>query len=558
MKRNKLIFPLTLLAALLTGCGAEIPDTLPLTVEAGAAIPEASAFFAEPEKAPKETPEICFASDSGAIDTAIPGSYGVKLEYNGTVCETTLTVQDTVAPRLRGIEEMLILECGDTLTPELAVEAAEDATALRFRFGTEPDMTKTGEQQGTVIAEDLGGNTAEAPFTVLVVDKILNWEATAEPVTEAVLRAYLGLNADPENPGEELLPGGYVGESLVVLPLDSESAAAMGSGTENGYTFLLTSADTTPPAAEPVSVTGWCLQEQPIESFYTDLSDATAVEAAYLQAPDWEREGTQTVSLQLSDSAGNTTEISAELTLTRDTTPPTIYMARDFYAYAGGTISYFKEIFAGDDLDPDVELTVDKSAVNPREGGTYPITYTATDHSGNSTSVTVNLTLVFTSVTDEELDEIARAKLAELTTEDMTAAQKVKAVFDWCYDNMHYNGHSDKTDFNFEAVRGLTRHNGDCYTFYATVYALLDRIEGVEVLSVQRYGGNRGGSHYWCLVNIEGTGWYHLDTTNTGPSENYRPFMKTTAELDQWYRYNWSFDESLYPEVATTPFSMEE
>lgn len=558
MNIKKLILIMGVLSAvLLTGCSEKVPDTIALTVEAGADVPEASAFFAEPEKVPVQTPEIGYAPESPVVDTTVPGTLPVTLLYNGTPCESTLTVVDTIAPVLTCPDTpALFLLRGAEYGPEDVVLSVEDATAITFLFGTPASTQTVGISEGTVIARDLGGNTAEAAYSILVVDRILEWEATAEPLTEGLLRAALGLETDPEKPGEELLPGGYVGTVQLELPTDPESADAPGIENGESLTVRLVSRDTTPPEVRSVDVKGWCLTEQPIDAFYSGLKDATDVTVSWKRAPDWSAEGTQNVELLFTDACGNSSTITAGLTLEQDTTPPVIYMARNFYGYAGGTIAYLKEVFAEDAEDPDVVLTVDRSEVNPREEGTYPVTYTAADRAGNSTSVTIELTLIPQRVTDEELDTAARALLEQITNADMTTAEKVLAVFNWGYGKMRYNGKSDKTDFNYEAYRGITTRAGDCYTYYAAAYALLERIEGVEVLSVERYGGKRGGNHYWCLVNIEGTGWYHLDTTNTGPSENWRPFMKTTEELDHWYQYNWSFDESLYPRVATTPFVM--
>ena len=63
-----------------------------------------------------------------------------------------------------------------------------------------------------------------------------------------------------------------------------------------------------------------------------------------------------------------------------DTTAPVIYAARDRYCYVGEAVSYFKEVFAEDNADPEPEIEVDKSKVDAKTAGTYDVTYTATDH----------------------------------------------------------------------------------------------------------------------------------------------------------------------------------
>ena len=93
---------------------------------------------------------------------------------------------------------------------------------------------------------------------------------------------------------------------------------------------------------------------------------------------------------------------------------------------------------------------------------------------------------------------------------------------------------------------------GDCFTFYATTYALLQKID-CQVLSVERLNGRT--QHFWCLVNL-GTGWYHFDACNVGP-EHLRCFMKTSEELVKYSVQYWRFDTSLYPQLETRPYVME-
>ena len=90
---------------------------------------------------------------------------------------------------------------------------------------------------------------------------------------------------------------------------------------------------------------------------------------------------------------------------------------------------------------------------------------------------------------------------------------------------MQYNGYSDKSDWRKEAVNGLQRGVGDCFTYYATLRALLDETD-IPYMSVTRKGG--ATRHYWLLVNV-GTGWYHLDANNNTVA-HWRCFMWTNAQ----------------------------
>ena len=108
----------------------------------------------------------------------------------------------------------------------------------------------------------------------------------------------------------------------------------------------------------------------------------------------------------------------------------------------------------------------------------------------------------------------------------MSVAEKIKAVYNYCRQKIRYNGDSDKSDWKGEAYRGLTEFKGDCFTYYSAAYLLLSKIDGVEVMSVERLGGLT--HHYWCLVNI-GTGWYHFDPLVAG-HHKHRCFMWTNKQ----------------------------
>ena len=189
--------------------------------------------------------------------------------------------------------------------------------------------------------------------------------------------------------------------------------------------------------------------------------------------------------------------------------------------------------------------------MDSKKAGTYDVTYTATDHEGNSSSVTVKFTFIERTVTEEQLKQAVKAVTDKIFTPDMTPAEQALAVFNYCYDNITYWGDSNKQDLCGEAYRGLTKGVGDCYTFYAATYILLQEID-CQVLSVERMNGKT--QHFWCLVNL-GTGWYHFDTCNVGP-QHYKCFMKMNSDVAPLSPQYWVFDKSLYPEVAPTPFVM--
>ena len=350
------------------------------------------------------------------------------------------------------------------------------------------------------------------------------------------------------------LGGDYAGYKMESEPFERTSLGAhamvFAKGDEKINVGVVIK-DTVAPTAEGIDCqcsTGYYCE--PIK-FVTNVADMSKVTAKFVNEPDWSVEGEQNVQIVLTDRAGNETTVEAKAIIAPDTTAPVIYAARDRYCYVGEAVSYFKEVFAEDNADPEPEIEVDKSKVDAKTAGTYDVTYTATDHEGNTSSVTVKYTFVEKKIDDAKLDEAVDKVLKEIITEDMSVPEQAYAIFDYCYSNIIYTGTSDKTDWKSEAYRGLTEGVGDCFTFYSASYALLQKID-CQVLSVERLNGKT--QHFWCLVNL-GTGWYHFDACNVGP-EHLRCFMKTSEELVKYSVQYWRFDTSLYPPLETTPYSM--
>ena len=375
---------------------------------------------------------------------------------------------------------------------------------------------------------------------MLVCDALVEFEASTETLTEKMLINALGA----DYAGYKMQDEGFELTSLgahAVTIAKGDARAVIG----------VTVKDTIAPTAEGIACdcsTGYYCE--PIK-FVTNIVDMSRVTARFVNEPDWSSEGEQDVQIILTDRAGNETTVDAKAVISPDTAPPVIYAARDRYCYVGEAVAYFKEVFAEDNADPEPTIEVDKSKVDAKTAGTYEVTYTATDHEGNKSSVTVKYTFVEKKISDEQLDNQVDKVLGEILTDDMTVPEQAYAIFEYCYNNIIYSGTSDKTDWKSEAYRGMTEGVGDCFTFYATSYALLQKID-CQVLSVERLNGKT--QHFWCLVNL-GTGWYHFDTCNVGP-EHLKCFMKTSEELVKYSIQYWRFDTTLYPALETTPYSM--
>ncbi len=96
--------------------------------------------------------------------------------------------------------------------------------------------------------------------------------------------------------------------------------------------------------------------------------------------------------------------IEADNKIAPDTTKPVISGTHDFSLQVGATEpNWLDGITATDDEDGDVTVVVDDSDVNLSVVGTYTVTYTATDSSGNVESVNVTVTVTSDDVTAPDI-----------------------------------------------------------------------------------------------------------------------------------------------------------
>lgn len=507
-----------------------------LDLEAGEAVPPLEAFL------PQDTPSGRFVTDPAAVDTSVPGVYTLEVEAAGQVYETALVVTDTVPPACTFADTVPWTRTGQALDAESFLIGAADATALTVAFDPVPDWTQKGYQKLTVAVTDAGGNRATGEVTVLVSDLApLTWEASR--------RTLYGLAVAER---QRALDPGFTGEVKVARFVPREVGCFDVNATVDDEPAILRLyvVDTTAPTlAFPARPQAYLDHHVAPEELLEAAEDVSAMTLTYLVEPDWTAEGPQPVSIAAVDAAGNRTEIEGTVEIVPDTEPPKITGVVNQYVYIGEAVAYFAQAAAVDNADGEVPVTVDNSAVDIYTAGLYPVTYRATDRAGNTAEKTVRLCFVRPTVTEEQLEAAADKVLARIITDDMTLGQKAYAIFYYVKDNYVNTERSNKRDWKYEAWRGLTYRRGDCFTMNAAAKYLLDRI-GARTMFITRYSGAR---HYWLMVDL-GTGWYHYDTYNDGPSRKFECFMLTTEQCLDLYPFFWKYDHRVYPESATEKF----
>lgn len=239
-----------------------------------------------------------------------------------------------------------------------------------------------------------------------------------------------------------------------------------------------------------------------------------------------------------------------------DVTPPTV-TGKDFTVTQGDSVSYKKQITVSDDFDKNPTIHVDNSAVDLDTPGVYPVIYTVTDSAGNSTVLTLMLTVVERgpdkAATEEYVLYLARQILDEITDDSMSDLQVAYSIYRWSKRNIGYISTSDKTSWVVGAYNAFTKRQGDCFSYFSASKALLTAA-GIEHADVYRPPNSvRKSSHYWLLVNV-GDGWYHFDSTPF-IYDNSNFFMLTDEEIQAWdkkyHKGEHGYDPDGLPEVAT-------
>lgn len=119
--------------------------------------------------------------------------------------------------------------------------------------------------------------------------------------------------------------------------------------------------------------------------------------------------------------------IKLEDVITPDTTKPVITGAKDInYTIGDAEPSYLDGVSATDDVDGEVDVTVDTTNVNLAVKGVYNIIYTAMDNAGNKEEVTVRV--IVTSNEVPVVGETVTFKYTGTTTDKMTTGNNAVSV----------------------------------------------------------------------------------------------------------------------------------
>ena len=332
----------------------------------------------------------------------------------------------------------------------------------------------------------------------------------------------------------------------------------IGYGKKQEADVILRIEDHVGPTGDPVPMTLYCGWKMPdatdcVEHLF-DLSGIAKIE--YQEGvPNFTTGGSFSVPVLVTDVYGNSSVILVPFTMIDDKTAPVITGVHDLELTGGNPegLDFFTGVLVTDDYDTEPAIRVDDSQVNYTVNGTYEIIYQAIDKAGNIGTAKANLKVTMPVEAQQSSNDngdyyvgdgdpyaVAKKVMAGLWRD--SEVETARAIFNWVHDNLWFRLLSGTRTYESAAYRGFTRHNGDCYVYYACCKMLLD-LAGIENMRVDRSPRYNGNIHYWLLVKLNGE-WYHCDATEGYNDHPGIWFMCTDDQINDKYHH---FNGSLYP-----------
>ncbi len=452
-------------------------------------------------------------------------------------------IQDTTAPEVLTQKVTVYAEDYAFVTPEQFIVSISDESAYEVETLPQSAVEVYGRVPYRFKVTDAAGNSTEVEEELFIIN----------------LKKNVVMELGKELPEAEGFLYSSMSEASFVTDISTINVMSEGSydvillvdGVE--AVSKLHIKDTTAPKLVLQAAETWLNKPIDVAAFinFDESSDnSDAFEAVYALEPDWSLEGEQNVKISATDASGNTITEETTLVIKKDQKAPVVSVT-DIDVKVGGTVSYKKAVSYYDDIDTkeEMKLSIERSGVNLKEIGTYEVTYTVTDCSGNSTSVTGKINVLNESPKWEDEDAIhekAQGILDSILEEGMTDREKAKAIYKWIKNNIGYISHSEKGNYIRGAYEGLFKYQGDCFVYAATAKELLT-LAGIQNIDIVK--ATKNPSHYWNLVYIE-DGWYHFDSTPRKDKSEF--FLLTDAELEAYsstHKNTHIFDRSLYPEI---------
>ena len=499
----------------------------------------------------KDAENAEFITDISQIDLSKVGTHEITIKLNNKEYKSVFEIKDTTAPEVKFQDVCAYLDY--QINPEDFIVEKNDKSNMEVSIGNEITINGFGDYHPIIIVKDEYGNESsqECLLTISYIknkitleygnkltkqDLLFNFDEYQDTVNQEDLDVIN--NSDV---GEYELKSNYQGQEKITKIIIQDTVAPE---------LVL----------KNVSLyTGQTITDA--NQFVEKAEDLAGVTLNILTEINYSTIGDQEVTIEATDGHGNKTSQKAILTIKEDKEGPVFSGLSDLKVTKGSTPDYKKSVTAKDDKDGDVDFTVDSSSVNLDKVGTYNVTYTATDKSGNTTTqnrkvvVSEKTTTSSTSSSStsnsssSSSDVYAKADefIAKATSGVSGTSNKIIAIKNYLRNNIKYSHRynaSNTGSVNNAAMKAFTAYEGDCYIHAAAAQVMFTRI-GVQSIIVNALDY----THYWNMVYING-GWKHVDPT---PGWAYADvdFMNDAKRLEtlrriSGYEYR-DWDRSKFP-----------
>ena len=484
-----------------------------LTVELGTENIKLAQFMTEYARARN----VSFVSDPSVVDLNTVGQTELVLAHGNSEETVILTVEDTTAPQAQFAESV-------TVHSDYIPHVSDFVTEV-FDYS---DTTVTFEEEVIIPS-----NYSDITVKIAVTDACGNKTVGESTLCFEWLREEVTLEYGDTLTKEDLLfmpekDEGAVAQSAIDEINTSDVGQYIIKSKRGGkvLTCTVNVQDTVGPDLVLREVKLYVGRTTKEDAFIVSCEDLSGVKELRLVTEiDFTLNGKQTVIFEAEDIYGNITTKETALYISNDHTAPVFYGLTTMYPEKYTQPDYTEGVTASDRVDGEIEFTYDASSVDTSVAGTYYVTYTAKDASGNV--VTSKRKVV---VPHDQADTDAMVmRIAESLPDDP------EIIRDYVRNNIYYShawGGDDPVWY------GFVSRNGNCYVHALCLIELLEE-KGYECELIWV----TSKTHYWVIVNIDGT-WWHIDAT---PGRRHSRYSLMTDEMRLETLSGRVWDTSLWP-----------
>lgn len=343
------------------------------------------------------------------VNMMVVGTYSISYSATDTsgntgVLTRTVNVTDQTAPVITAPIDQTFEATGISTTPVLVQAGATDNVDPNPIITVDITSFALGTTTVTWTATDAAGNSSNVTSTVTIVDTTAptltapadqTFEATGTTTTPVLVQATATDLVDPAL---------AITVDITTFPLGTTTVtwtATDANGNVSTVTSLVTIVDTTAPTitvtgTNPITISAGTTYTD-AGATATDIVDGTTT-VTTSGTVNTNALGSYTITYTSTDTAGNIGTATRTATVVDTTAPVITLTGANPYNVAQGTTYTDLGATATDNIDGVVTVTADTSAVNMAVLGTYVVTYTATDASGNTATLTRNVLVTDTLI----------------------------------------------------------------------------------------------------------------------------------------------------------------